>query len=56
VQRRFFDELDQPVVRIHGGESSPSVSKVLERAAVVGLEEIKAAYARVMGDSGRPVA
>ncbi|MBK6863690.1 MAG: MFS transporter [Ideonella sp.] len=55
VQRRFFDELDQPVVRIYGGESSPSVSKVLERAAVVGLEEIKAGYARVMADSGRPV-
>ena len=56
LQRRFFDELDQPVVRIYGGESSPSVSKVLERAAVVGLEEIKAAYARVMADSGRAVA
>ena len=30
-------------------------AKVLERAAVVGLEEIKAAYARVMADAGRPV-
>ena len=24
VQRRFFDDLDQPVARIHGGESSPA--------------------------------
>lgn len=53
VQRRLFDELDQPVVRVHGGESAPSVSKVLERAAIVGLEEIRAAYARVMADTGR---
>jgi 2-oxoisovalerate dehydrogenase E1 component len=53
VQRRFFDDLDQPVVRIHGGESSPSVSKVLERAAFVGLEEIRAGFARVLADSGR---
>ena len=53
VQRRFFDYLDQPVVRIHGGEASPSVSKVLERAAFVGLEEIRAGFARVLADSGR---
>jgi len=33
LQRRFFDYLDQPVKRIHGGEASPSVSKVLERSA-----------------------
>ena len=56
VQRRCFDELDQPVARIRGGEASPSVSKVLERAAFVGLEEIKAGYARMMADMGRPVA
>lgn len=55
VQRHLFDELDQPVVRIHGAESAPSVSKVLERAAVVGAEEIRAAYARVMADMGRAV-
>ncbi len=56
VQRRCFDDLDQPVARIHGGESSPSVSRVLERAAFVGLEEIKAGFARMMADQGRPVA
>ena len=53
LQRRLFDHLDQPVKRIHGGESSPSVSKVLERAAFVGIEEIRAGYAQVLADSGR---
>jgi 2-oxoisovalerate dehydrogenase E1 component len=52
IQRRFFDYLDQPVKRIHGGESSPSVSKVLERAALVGLEEIQAGYAEILADQG----
>ena len=33
IQRRYFDYLDQPVMRVHGGEASPSVSRVLERAA-----------------------
>lgn len=56
VQRRCFDHLDQPVARIHGGEASPNVSKVLERAAFVGIEEIKAGYARMMADMGRPLA
>jgi len=55
IQRRFFDLLDQPVRRIHGGESSPSVSKVLERAALVGAEEIAAGFARMMADQGQPV-
>ena len=53
IQRRFFDELDAPVKRIHGGESSPSVSKVLERASIVGLEEIQAGFADMMAELGR---
>ena len=56
VQRRFFDWLDQPVQRIHGGEASPSVSKALERAAFVGAEEIRAGFARVMAEMGRGIA
>ncbi len=55
VQRRYFDHLDQPVARIRGGEASPSVSKVLERAAFVGLEEIKAGFSAMMSDMGRPL-
>ena len=52
VQRRLFDYLDHPVARIHGGESSPSVSKVLERAAFVGDEEIREAFAKMIADRG----
>jgi 2-oxoisovalerate dehydrogenase E1 component len=52
VQRRFFDWLDQPVKRIHGGESSPAVSRVLERAAIVGLEEVVHGLRAVMADTG----
>ncbi|OAN42186.1 alpha-ketoacid dehydrogenase subunit alpha/beta [Mycolicibacterium iranicum] len=40
IQRRLFDWLDQPVERVSGEEASPSISKVLERAAIAGTEEI----------------
>ncbi|PRY10525.1 alpha-ketoacid dehydrogenase subunit alpha/beta [Kineococcus rhizosphaerae] len=40
IQRRLFDWLDQPVQRVTGAEASPSISKVLERAAIAGVEEI----------------
>jgi 2-oxoisovalerate dehydrogenase E1 component len=40
VQRRFFDWLDQPVLRVTGGEASPSISKVLERAAIAQTDEV----------------
>ncbi len=53
IQRRFFDWLDQPVQRVTGGEASPSISKVLERAAIArarevaeGLERVRAAFGR----------
>jgi len=42
IQRRFFDWLDQPVQRVTGGEASPSISKVLERAAIAQSEEVAA--------------
>jgi 2-oxoisovalerate dehydrogenase E1 component len=40
IQRRFFDSLDQPVQRVTGGEASPSISKVLERAAIAQADEV----------------
>lgn len=43
IQRRFFDWLDEPVQRVTGGEASPSISKVLERAAIAQDIEVKAA-------------
>jgi 2-oxoisovalerate dehydrogenase E1 component len=42
IQRRFFDWLDQPVQRVTGGEASPSISKVLERAAIAQSAEVAA--------------
>lgn len=52
LQRRLFDYLDHPVRRIHGGEASPTVSKVLERASFVGDEEILSAFAEMIADMG----
>jgi len=56
IQRRFFDWLDQPVQRVTGGEASPSISRVLERAAIArtsdvvsGLERVRAAFGGVGG-------
>ena len=42
IQRRYFDYLDQPIQRVTGGEASPSISKVLECAAIAGVEEVVA--------------
>ena len=43
VQRRYFDWLDAPVQRVMGAEASPSISKVLERAAFAHEDEVAAA-------------
>ena len=48
IQRRCFDWLDQPVQRVTGGQASPSISKVLERAAIAKTEEVVAALREVM--------
>jgi 2-oxoisovalerate dehydrogenase E1 component len=40
IQRRLFDWLDQPIERVSGEEASPSISKILERAAIAGTAEI----------------
>lgn len=40
IQRRLFDWLDHPVERVTGGEASPSISKVLEQAAIAGTAEV----------------
>lgn len=49
IQRRYFDWLDQPVQRVHGGEASPSISKVLERAAIAKTEEVVNELTRITG-------
>ncbi|GAA3754415.1 alpha-ketoacid dehydrogenase subunit alpha/beta [Microbacterium kribbense] len=53
LQRRFFDWLDQPVQRVTGSGTSPSISQVLERAAIARTEEVAAALLRVRDGFGR---
>lgn len=52
LQRRFFDYLDQPIERVTGGEASPSISRVLERAAIARTEEVVAGLERVRRGMG----
>ncbi|MGD0062226.1 MAG: thiamine pyrophosphate-dependent enzyme [Streptosporangiaceae bacterium] len=47
IQRRFFDWLDHPVQRVTGGEASPTISKVLERAAMARTEEVAEALIEI---------
>jgi 2-oxoisovalerate dehydrogenase E1 component len=49
IQRRFFDWLDSPVGHVHGGEASPSISQVLERAATARTEEVVRALHEING-------
>jgi 2-oxoisovalerate dehydrogenase E1 component len=49
IQRRFFDWLDEPVRRVHGGEGSPTISKVLERAAYAAADEVRTAVIETAG-------
>jgi 2-oxoisovalerate dehydrogenase E1 component len=48
LQRRLFDWLDHPVERVTGAESAPTISKVLERAAIAGVEEVVDGLRRVL--------
>jgi 2-oxoisovalerate dehydrogenase E1 component len=48
IQRRYFDWLDQPIQRVTGREASPSISKVLERAAIARSEEVASAIREIM--------
>ncbi len=52
IQRRLFDWLDQPVQRVTGSEASPSISKVLERAAIARTEEVVAGIERLRAGMG----
>jgi 2-oxoisovalerate dehydrogenase E1 component len=53
IQRRYFDWLDQPVQRVTGSEASPSISKVLERAAIARAEEVVVGLERVRAGFGK---
>jgi 2-oxoisovalerate dehydrogenase E1 component len=47
IQRRLFDWLDGPIERVTGREASPSISKVLERAAIAQAREVEDALANL---------
>jgi len=55
VQRRLFDWLDQPVQRVHGGEASPAISKILEAAACASREDVARGLRRVLAERGTPL-
>lgn len=52
IQRRYFDWLDQPVARVTGEEASPSISRVLEWAAIAGTEGVVAGLNSVRAGFG----
>jgi len=52
IQRRCFDWLDQPIQRVTGSEASPSISKVLERAAIARTEEVVDGLQQVLREKG----
>lgn len=53
AQRRLFDWLDAPVMRIHGAEASPTISKVLEQAAIANDAVIEAGLRDALTAIGR---
>jgi len=53
IQRRLFDWLDQPVQRVTGAEASPSISKVLERAAFASTDDVAAGLRRTVAEMGK---
>jgi len=53
IQRRLFDWLDLPVQRVTGAEASPSISKVLERAAFASTEDVAAGLRRTVAEMGK---
>jgi 2-oxoisovalerate dehydrogenase E1 component len=49
IQRRWFDWLDAPIERVTGGVASPSISKVLERAAIAGTDDVARCLTELAG-------
>ncbi len=55
INRRLFDWLDQPVMRVTGGEAAPSVSKVLEAATRAGRPDVEKLLGTMMAALGKPM-
>lgn len=49
IQSRFFDYLDYEILRVTGSLSAPTVSAVLNRAALAGTEDVRRALLTIAG-------
>jgi len=47
IQSRFFDSLDHEILRVTGGLAAPTVSAVLNRAALGSVQDIREALLRI---------
>ena len=54
IQERLFDDLDHEILRVTGTDAAPVVSKVLESAALAGLDDVIAGLQQLM--AGAPEA
>lgn len=50
IQERFFDSLDHEILRVTGGLAAPTVSAVLNRAALGSAADIREALLRITGN------
>tara|TARA_Y100000588_G_scaffold162385_1_gene176417 strand:+ start:349 stop:2550 length:2202 start_codon:yes stop_codon:yes gene_type:complete len=55
-QERLFDWLDHQILRVSGSQSAPVVSKILEQAALAGVNEVIEGIHAVMGGNVHEVA
>lgn len=53
AQTRLFDYLDHEIIHVTGANSSPVVSKILERAALAGVEAVEKALQEIDSRRGR---
>ena len=55
-QERLFDWLDHQILRVSGTQSAPVVSKILEQAALAGVDDVVAGIHALMGGGTREAA
>ena len=49
AQEKLFDWLDHEILRVSGSQAAPVVSKVIEKAALAGVDEVVAGLTALMG-------
>ncbi|MBT5780812.1 MAG: MFS transporter, partial [Rhodospirillaceae bacterium] len=55
-QERLFDYLDHQILRVTGSQSAPVVSRILEQAALAGVEEVVTGLTALMRGSAQEAA